>query len=268
MFYIVQHGSKKDAEMELKTIEKALLVFKCFSQGDASLGTTELAKQQGTNKATMSRVFATLKKHDFVEQEPRTRRYRIGPAMVELARAVYRHLEGTVVSEASAYADALRDKVTERVHLEVLSGNNIYLAYVADTPKPISLKIEVGDPVMPHAHAGSKAIIAFSQPDVIDFWLKKDLSPYTAKTVTDPGALREIYAQIRETGVAYDFGEYIEEVNAIGAPVFNHQDIPVAGLLIVVPAYRMGKKWNQRYVTQLKEAANAISGRLHSSRRL
>lgn len=254
--------------MVLKTIEKALMVFKCFAEEDSSLGTTELANRLGTNKATMSRVLSTLKKHDFLEQDPRTRRYRLGSAMVEMARAVYRSLKGTVVNEAIPLADALRDEVAERVHLEVLSGNNMYLAYIADTPKPISLKIEIGDQVMPNTHAGSKAIVAFSQPDVIDYWLSKDLIAYTEKTITDPDKLKEIYAEIRKTGIAYDFGEYIEEVNAVGAPVFNHQDIPVAGLLIVVPAYRMRKKWNSRHIAKLKKTANAISARLHSSQRI
>ena len=172
--------------MELKTIEKALMVFKCFAQGETSLGTTELARRLDINKATMSRVLGTLKKHDFVEQDPLTRRYLVGSALVELARAVYRYIEGTVVTEATPFVDSLRDEVEERVHLEVLSGSNMYLAYIAETPKPISLKIEIGDQVMPHAHAGAKAIVAFSQPDVIDYWLKKDLIPYTGKTVTEP----------------------------------------------------------------------------------
>lgn len=254
--------------MELKTIEKALVVFKCFARGETSLGTTELARRLDINKATMSRVLGTLKKHDFVEQDPVTRRYRVGSALVELARAVYRSIEGTVVTEATPLVDGLRDEVEERVHLEVLSGNNIYLAYIAETPKPISLKIEIGDQVMPHAHAGAKAIIAFSPPEVIDYWLRKELIPYTERTVTEPERVREVYAEIRDTGIAYDYGEYLEEVNAVGAPVFNHQDIPVAGLLIVVPTYRMRNKWSRTHIAKLRRTANAISARLHSSRKI
>jgi IclR family acetate operon transcriptional repressor len=146
----------------LKTIEKALMVFKCFAQAESSLGTTELANRLNTNVPTMSRVLSTLKRHGFLEQDPTTRRYRLGPAMVEMAQAVYRSLDGAVTHVAAPFANALRDQVGERVHLEVLSGNNIYLAYVAETPKPISLNIGAGDQVMPHAHAGAKAIIAFS----------------------------------------------------------------------------------------------------------
>lgn len=250
--------------MELKTIERALLVFKCFAQGNTSLGTTELAKRLDTNKASMSRVLTTLKKHDFLERDPNTRRYRLGRAMVEMARAVNRSLDGTVVPAAIPHADTLRDAVGETVHLEVLSGNNIYLAYVALTRNPISLNIEIGDQVMPHAHAGSKAIVAFSPPDVIEHWMSQELIRYNSSTVTDRNLLHDTYEDIRKSGVAYDFGEYLKEVNAIGAPIFNHENKPVAGLLIVAPSYRV-KKWGRRHISQLKAAANEISHRLHSS---
>lgn len=187
--------------------------------------------------------------------------------MVEMARAVYRSLDGTVVPVAISHANLLRDSVGETVHLEVLSGNNIYLAYVALTRNPISLNIEIGDQVMPHAHAGSKAIVAFSPPDVIEHWVSQNLTRYTPSTVIDPDLLRDTYKNIRKTGVAYDFGEYFEEVNAIGVPIFNHENKPVAGLLIVAPSYRV-KKWEQRYITLLKNTANEISSRLHSSRKI
>ena len=259
---------KKAKQMELKTIEKALMVFNCFAQGDTSVSTTELAIRLNTNKATMSRVLSTLRKYDYLEQDPRTRKYRLGSAMVEMARAVHRSLDGNVTSVVAPIANQLRDTVGETVHLEVLSGNNLYLAYVAVTPNPISLNIGVGDQVMPHAHAGSKAIVAFSPPDVIDNWLKKDFSSYTKNTITEPALLRKEYRKIRETGIAYDFGGYYEEINAIGAPIFNHENTPVAGLLIVVPSYRMQDKWEQRYIDELKKAANLISSQLRSSYRI
>lgn len=254
--------------MDLKTIEKAMMVFKCFAQGETSVGTTEMAERLQTNKATMSRVLSTLKNHDFLEQDIRTRRYQLGPGMVALARAVYRNLEGIVTTVATPFVNKLRDTVGETVHLEVLSGNNIYLSYVAVTPNPISLQIEIGDQVMPHAHAGAKAIVAFSQPDVVEHWLSQEFICYTKNTILDRDTLRKLYGEIRNTGVAYDFGEYFEEVNAVGAPIFNQENNPIASILIVVPSYRMRKKWNRSYIDNLKKTANAISSQLHSSRKI
>lgn len=252
--------------MELKTIEKALLVFECFANGDIAVSTTELAKRLNTNKATMSRVLATLKSYDYLEQDSITRKYKIGPAMVKLSRAVHQSLEGTVTTVAAPIANQLRDLVGETVHMELLSGDNMYLAYIAVTPNPISLNIKVGDFVLPHAHAGAKAIAAFSPKEVVEKWLKKDFPVYTKNTITAPGLLREEYDKIRKTGVAYDFAGYLEEIDAIGTPVFNHEDAVVAALLIVVPSYRLKGGWTEQHIAELKKAANAISLQLHSSR--
>ncbi len=246
----------------------ATMVFKCFAEGDVALSADVLATRLDTNKATIGRVLTTLNKNGFLEQDPKTREYRFGPAMVEMARSVFKSLEGAVTSLAAPFAVSLRDKISERIHIEVMSGNNCYLAYLADSKEPIGLKIEIGDKVMPHAHAGAKAVIAFSQPDVIDYWLGQELTAYTKNTETDPDLLRKRFAEIRETGVAYDFGEYIEEVRAIGAPIFNHKNEPVAAVVIVVPSYRLGDEWSAEYITQLKETANAISEQLHSTRKI
>lgn len=264
----IQQPSLADSWDHGNMVTFATMVFKCFAEGDVSLGTTELATRLDTNKATMGRVLTTLNKNGFLEQDPQTRNYRFGPAMVEMARAVYRSLHGTVTAVAAPLVIALKNKVGERIHLEVISGNHIYLSYVADTSEPIGLKIDVGDQVMAHAHAGAKAITAFSQPDVMAYWLAQDLIPYTKNSVTDPAELRKIYAEIRETGIAYDFGEYLEEVNAIGAPIFNHQNVPVAAIIIVVPSYRMKREWSNKFITELKKAANTISSQLHSSRQI
>jgi DNA-binding IclR family transcriptional regulator len=254
--------------MELKTIEKALLVFDCFAKGESILGTTELANRLGTNKATMSRILSTLKKHGYLEQEPRTRGYRLGPSMVRMAQAVHRTLHGTVAQVAVPVADALRDKFGETIHLEVKSGNNLYLSYVAITPNPVSLNIDVGDQVMPHANAGSKAIIAHSSEAEIDTWLSKELPKYTENTVTDTIQIKKMFEDIRASGIAFDSGEYFKEISAVGAPIFDHKNEPVAGLVIVVPSYRRGNNWREQCISELKRSANEISSQLHSTRKI
>ncbi len=252
--------------MELKTIEKAILVLKCFSEWDSSLSTTELSQKLDTKKSTISRILTTLKKHDFLEQEPGTRRYRLGPGMARIARAFNRNLNSEIVSVAKPVSDRLRDEIKETIHIEILSGNNIYLAYAARTPNPVALMIEVGYQAKPHVHAGAKAIVAFSDTQEIDRWLSRDLSKHNINTITDIEKLREIYGKIRQTGIAYDWEENLIGVNAVAAPIFNQRDYPVAAIAIVMPSYRMGKKWDNNIIEKLKDAANKISLGLHSSR--
>jgi IclR family transcriptional regulator, KDG regulon repressor len=252
--------------MELKTIEKAILVLKCFTEWDSSLGTTELAKKLGTNKPAMSRILTTLKKHDFLEQEPGTRRYRLGSGMARIARSFIRYMNSEIVTVAKPIVDKLRDEVGETIHVEILSGNNIYLAYVAKTSNRISLTVDVGYQSKPHVHAGAKAIVAFSEPDEIEKWLAGSLPKLNENTITDREKLRELFRKIRQTGIAYDWQENLIGINAIAAPIFDHKDIAIAAITIVVPSYRMSKKWDSHFIKMLRDSANNISSGLHSSR--
>jgi len=252
--------------MELKTIERAILVLKCFTEWDSSLSTTELSKKFGTNKPTMSRILTTLKKHAILEQEPTTRRYRLGSGMARIASAFNQYMNSEIVAVAKPIVDKLRDDIGETIHVEVLSGNSIYLAYVARTSNRVSLMVDVGYHAKPHVHAGAKAIVAFCESTGIERWLAGDLPKHTINTITDTEKLREIYRRIRQTGVAYDWEENLIGINAIAAPVFNHKDSAVAAITIVLPSYRMGKKWDSHFIEMLKNAANKISNGLHSGR--
>ena len=254
--------------MDLKTVENALRVLEHFFRDTAPVSALELAEEVGVSKSAMSRLLSALKKHEFLELDNRIRRYRLGPAAARMARAVHRSMSGGVVSVAAPYLDELRDMIGETVILEVRSGNRFYHAYVADSVNPVSLKVELGDEVKPYAHVGSKAIAAFSKPEEIDQWLHQEMERISPQTIIDPEQLQEIYAEIRRTGVAYDFGEYVEEVNAIGAPVFNHENEAVAGVVVVLVTEQGKQDREQRYIPYLKDTANRISVQLHSSRRL
>jgi DNA-binding IclR family transcriptional regulator len=248
--------------MEHNAIEKALLVLTSFANGNNPIGTVELAERLGLNKTTVSRIMTTLKKRDFLDQDPKTKQYRLGPVVALLGKSVIQGLEGQMTLLAQQYCNRLRDQVGETVHFEVLSGNHLYLAYAARGPNPVSVAIDVGDQVYPNVHAGAKAIAAYSDPELVDRWLNNEPPVYTSKTISDASKLREKYAEFRELGITVDDGEYDENVYAIGAPVFNHNCAAVAGIVIVAPYMRKKDLERPHVVRALKEAATLVSGRL------
>jgi DNA-binding IclR family transcriptional regulator len=88
------------------------------------------------------------------------------------------------------------------------------------------------------------------------------LKKFTVKTEIDPGRIRKEYEEIRTSGFAYDKGEYDDDVYAVAAPVFNHEDHVVAAVVIVAPSFRMGSSIESGSLELLKDTASAISGRL------
>ena len=225
-----------------------------------------MADNLGIHKATVSRVLGTLKKHDFVDQDPQTRLYRLGPAVAILAQALNQSLEGQITAIARPYLDKLRDIAAETVHLEIVGGNHIYLASASRGPQALSVSVAVGDRVWPHVHAGAKAIAAFSAPKQLESLLSGELPVFTENTITDPGLLMVQYKQIRETGIAYDRGELDDHIYAVGAPIFNHESRPVAAVVVIAPWFRAQSRDEEQLVKHLRETAATISARLLSTR--
>lgn len=248
--------------MEYNAIEKALLVLSYFAKDNRPIGTVELSEKLHLNKTTVSRTMNILKKHQFLEQNPLNKQYSLGPTVAQLGKSITQSLDGQTALIAQPYCDRLRDQVGETVHVEVLSGHRIYLAYAARGPNPVTVAVNVGDLVYPNAHAGAKAIAAFSDPEQVDIWLKNGLPRYTVKTVTEPSQLREKYQEIVEQGISIDDGEYDENLFAVGAPVFDNNCRAVAAVIIVAPYMRKKDVQRQHVIRAVKETASLISSRL------
>ena len=243
-------------------IEKALLVLSNFADGNNPIGTVELAERLNFNKTTASRILNTLKRHNFLEQNPYTKQYSLGPAVAQLGKAITQSLSGQTTIIAQPYCDRLRDQIGETVHFQVLSGNHFYLAYEARGSNPVSVAIDVGDTVYPTIHSGAKAIAAFSDPVQIDKWLNGQLPVFTSRSETDPRKIRASYDKFVKLGYAIDDREYSENIYAISSPVFNNDGTPVAAVVVVVPYSRKKNCERDEVIQAMKETAGLISRRL------
>lgn len=246
----------------MNSYEKALQILLSFTPDNQPQQTVEISRRLGINKATVNRILITLKNKGFVVQDNVTRRYRLGPSAALLGRAVKQSLDGRLVSIAKPYLDELRDKVSETVHLEVLYNDRIFLTYSAKGLRQVSVTPSVGDRMAINANAGAKAIVAFCPEEIIEKHLAGPLAVHTTKTVTDPDIIRKEYEKIRETGFAYDKGEYDDDVYAVAAPIFNHEDQIVAAVVIIAPSFRMSGSIESGSLELLKDTATYISDRL------
>jgi DNA-binding IclR family transcriptional regulator len=246
----------------LNSIEKALAILYAFTPDNQPLRSLEISHRLGINKATVNRILITMKKRGFVVQDDATRRYRLGPSTALLGRSVKQSLNGRLVALAKPYLDSLRDKVGETVHLEVLTGGRIFLSYSAKGIRQVTVTPRVGDQMAINANAGAKAIMAFCSQEIIAKQLAGTLTKFTTKTVTAPSKIRKEYEVIRATKFAYDKEEYDEDVNAVAAPIFNHEDRIVAAVVIIAPAFRMSDSIESGTLALLKDTAKNISDRL------
>ena len=252
----------KTASSNWSSTEKALKILRAFTPYNHEMGTLELSKKLGIHKSTISRLLHVLTAHDFLQQNPDTKKYFLGRTAAEIGNAVIKSLNNAIVTIAQPHLSELSEKVGESVALEMLSGNKIVLAAHVEGQGHIRFSFSLGEQVPINVAAGAKAILAFSTSDLVDTCLKPKFVRFTENTIVSKKQYRELLKEVQKTGIAYDKGERYEDSYAIATPIFNHERAPVAAIVIAATAYKMTPQFLSNTIEPLKKTAAEISQRL------
>lgn len=257
-----QAGSNSEKH---NAIEKALSILGLFAFENEELGTIEISKKLGYHKATTSRTLILLSEYGYLDQNERSKKYRLGQRIVDLGLSLTRSLKRDLVQIAKPYLEDLRNRIQETIVFEVSLGKRTMIAYIAEGPSILQLGGEVGELMPSPVTAGSKALLAFSPVNEWDQFLEKKLPRLTPNSITDKAKFKKHLSKIKETGIATDFGENDFEIHAIACPILNIEAIPVAAVDVVGLANRFKPDLHSAATIELKATADKISKRLYYS---
>lgn len=233
-----------------------------FTPYNHEMGTLELSKKLGIHKSTISRLLHVLTAHDFLQQNPDTKKYFLGRTAAEIGNAVIKSLNNAIVTIAHPHLTELSEKIGESVALEMLTGHKVILAGHVEGQGHIRFSFSLGEQVPINVAAGAKAILAFCKAGFVDACLKPKFVRFNAHTIVSRKQYRALLKEVQKTGIAYDKGERFEDSYAIATPIFNHERSPVAAVVIAGPAFRMTSQFLSDTIEPLKKTAAEISQRL------
>jgi DNA-binding IclR family transcriptional regulator len=246
-----------------QSIEKALKILLSFSPENTERGTIEISQITDMNKATTSRIVNTLDDYGFLARDPQTKKFRLGNSIVKLGLAVNRSINRNLVFVAKPFVDQLRNETGESVVFNILSGKDFIVSYIADNPRTLRLSLELGQTLPLPNGASGKVLCAFMPDIFIEGLLARNLKAFTPHTITDPVELRELFKTIKMQGYAFDNEEVEIGYNAIAAPVFNHENKPIAAIALVGLLKGMDYHNGSPLIPVLKKTAREISNRLY-----
>lgn len=251
-----------------QSVRKALNILLAFAPLNQEMGTLELSKNLGLHKSAVSRMLTVLKDTGFVQQNPDNKKYRLGPAIPDLEHAIRQSLHSNLLDFAKPYLNKLRNKLGETTAFSIPSNDGVTITYLAEGYGPIRVKSVVGTKNPYHAGAGGKAILAFSSPEFQGKIMSDDLIKKTPHTITDPHELRKELAKVRHQGFAFDRQENNVGVQAFGIPVIDHEEMPVAS--VVVAGASEIVTWAKRsyFIPKIKEVAEEISSIFQNEKQL
>lgn len=254
----------KDRQPKSNVIEKALDVLCCFVPDNRGMRTKEVAAKLEMHRATASRILRTLVRKGFLQHDPDARKFSLGPSALRTGSAVEQSLQKELVLIAKPHIDGLSMQLGENVGLEQMVGENTIMVYESEGRRRLQIARAVGDHTPINAAAGAKAILAYSDADRVKRFISKNsrFEALTPNTITHPNELFRQFREIRLKGFSVDMEEMDVGINAIGAPIFNHENIPVAAAVIAGPSHRVSPVENSEMVYLLKQTAKKISSLL------
>jgi DNA-binding IclR family transcriptional regulator len=257
-----QNSDERDDKNTHESLKKALNILVSFAPSNRERSATELGKELGLHRSTVSRLLRVLQAHGFIYQDHWTKKYSLGKSAFDVGNAVYQTVRERMTIIAQPYIDDLRDSIGRSVVLEVLIGNTCVHAYVSVGAIHLRSRFRLGNRLPAHIVAGGKAMLAFSPPGFVDGLLKEGLPKLTPNTITDPETLKRKLAGYRRTGLAFDLGESDLDYHFVAAPVFNFAKRPVAAVVTGDLAEKVREGFDPKMLAALKETAARISARL------
>ncbi|WEH38066.1 IclR family transcriptional regulator [Streptomyces sp. AM 2-1-1] len=195
-----------------QAVQRALDVLHCFHDNGPDLSASDLARRLSLSVSTAHRLARTLLGAEFLEQDARTSRYRLGPAVTELGRLSY-HQRGLHLA-APELAD-LADRTGATADLALRSGP--YAVIVAGGS--VTPKVGLRRPL--HSTALGKVLLAWATPGEGGPSSLPLLPAFTDRTIVEPAALDAELARVRSAGYAVNDGESAHGVRTLAVPVLD-----------------------------------------------
>ena len=249
-----------------QSLERGLAILSSFRSGRPLLGVSDLAREVGLSRSTTHRYIATLASLGYLQQDPATRKYRLGPRVLDLGFSAINSMD--LRELAAPHLQALSDETGHTVNMAVLDGADILYLERCRTSRQgqrdIDLNLHIGSRLPAYCTSMGKVLLASLEPDALDEVLRQtEFHRRGPNTLTAKTELIAELERVRRDGLATNNEELAYGLRSIAAPVFaQNGDVAAAINLAVHRSMVSFDELLARLVPLLKRTAAEISERI------
>jgi IclR family transcriptional regulator, pca regulon regulatory protein len=221
-----------------QSLERGLAILSAFTPDRPDLGISELARKLDLTRSTTHRYVATLTTLGYLQQDDSTRKYRLGPRVLDLGFSVLGSLGLREI--AAPHLRRLTDATGHTSNLAIRDDTDVILIdRVRGRPGPyhhLEFSLHVGSRIPAYCSATGKALLAFlPRPDLERILDRTDLVQRGPRTLTDKRALLAELEQVRRTRIATNDEELDSALRSIASPVLTRSGEVVAAVNVAIP---------------------------------
>jgi IclR family transcriptional regulator, KDG regulon repressor len=225
-----------------------------------SLGVTDLARRTDLLPSDVHRILTSLKATGYIVQDPETKKYQLGFALVRLGLAACQRNE--LYERAHPVLVRLSQQIKATTHFGVFDGRELQVYLIDDVSVSTEdrFRAHLGGPARLHCTALGKTILAHLETRKASCALERSgMVRSTGRTITDLSVLAKQLQTIRDLGYAVDLDECLEGMSCLGCPVRNCEGEVVAAISTSMPTQQF-LTWDEFQLAEhLKVAALRIN---------
>lgn len=189
----------------IESVDRALTVILAFEDADA-LTITEIGRMLGVSRSTAYRLLSALEHRGFVRQDPRSKAFSAGTALLRVGLAAAQRSD--VRATLRPLLEQVVDRVGETSHLVVLDVGGAFYIDCVESSRMVRATSRVGSTLPADVSAAGKVLLAHLPPSE----LEAQLGPSGGGS-----ALRRELALVASRGWALNDGESEPGVRAVAA---------------------------------------------------
>jgi DNA-binding IclR family transcriptional regulator len=242
----------------IRSIEKAVRVLESFNKEHPERSVTELSTELGWHKAVVHKILVTLEQGRLIQRDPFSRRYRLGPGIMQLA-GVFQGQEPLLRNGVPLLKDLSRH-TGHTAALAVLDNLDVLYVAAVEGIEGLKLTARVGDRRQAYATASGKVLLADLPLDMLDRVLDVGSLPaLTPQTIVDPARLKAHLNEVRALGFALNIEERIPGMVGVAAPVRDHHGSTIAAVSVGFARHLHGDEAIRDAITRVVQTANDLS---------
>lgn len=217
----------------VRAVGRALAILKAYTAEDRSLTAAELAGRVTLSLPTLYRLLYTLEEGGFIASSGDPQRFRLGPAVGELAHAWSGNLD--IAQLADPMLKDIWKQTEETVALFLRQGEQRVCVAELPSPHALSFKRGIGYRETLVYGASGHAILAHSgmeRAELIDYLKNNEADIEIA-------AYLEELALVRRQGFAVSREEVLKGVVSVAAPFFGKAGKVMGAMVVFGPEARL-----------------------------
>ena len=203
----------------------------------------------------------TLVRVGWVEQNPRTTKYRLGMGAVGVG--IVGMVTNPLIRDSYPYLTRLSDwSGHDSVLSTLIGGKTVQLRRSAGVNTEL-IDFEAGHPQPAYAMADGKLLLSYLDESEAESLLRsEEMRAFTTSTITDVTTMLRELETIRKQGFAVDNFERFEAGRGLAVPVMGEGGLPVAAMLALG---RLDPARDEETIQQMQSLARGLSDRLKSA---